>query len=144
MDDKRTMLRHFLAALAMRWPRRLPRGGASDQLAISMDWAATLLAAAGAAPDPAYPLDGIDLLPFAAGERPTQRSLFWRQPYPEKAHAAARRDRWKYLRIGDDERLFDLTVDPGEKANLKAERADVFERLREEWRDWDSQMVRPE
>jgi arylsulfatase A-like enzyme len=126
----------------MRWPRRLPRGGATDQLAISMDWAATLLAAAGASPDPAYPLDGIDLLPFAAGERARVRSLFWRQPYPEKAHSAARRESWKYLRVGDDEYLFDLSsIDPGEKANLKSQRADVFERMRADWVAWDAQMV---
>jgi arylsulfatase A-like enzyme len=127
--------------LAMRWPARLPRAGASDQLAISMDWAATLLAAAGASPDPAFPLDGIDLVPFALGERATQRSLFWRQPYPEKSHAAARHDHWKYLRIGDDEYLFDLAVDSGEKANLTSQRVDVFERMRADWAAWNAQMV---
>jgi arylsulfatase A-like enzyme len=129
--------------LAMRWPGQLPRATATDQLAISMDWAATLLAAASAMPDPAYPLDGIDLLPFARGTRtPAARALFWRQPYPDQApHAAARRDTWKYLRVGDQEYLFDLTADSGEKANLKTERADVFERLRGEWRVWDAQMV---
>ena len=129
--------------LAMRWTGRLPRGGTTDQLAISMDWAATLLAAAGAAPDPVYPLDGIDLLPFARGERrPTARALFWRQPYPDETpHAAARRETWKYLRVGDDEYLFDLGADSGEKANLKAQHADVFARLRGEWRAWDAEMV---
>jgi arylsulfatase A-like enzyme len=127
--------------LAMRWPGRLPRGGASDQPAISMDWTATLLAAAGAAPDASYPLDGIDLLPFARGDRPTDRSLFWRQPYPEKSHAAARRANWKYLRVGDEEYLFDLAADPGEKANLKARRADDFERMRAAWSAWNAQMV---
>ena len=129
--------------LTMRWPGRLPRGGATDQLAISMDLTATLLAAASASPDPAYPLDGIDLLPFARGERTsTERTLCWRQPYPDQTpHAAARRANWKYLRVGDEEQLFDLGVDPGEKANLKARRADVFERLRDEWRTWDAQMV---
>jgi arylsulfatase A-like enzyme len=129
--------------LAMRWPGKLRPGSATDQLAISMDWAATLLAAAGAAPDPAYPLDGIDLLPFARGERSTAtRTLFWRQPYPnETPHAAARRENWKYLRVGGEEHLFDLAVDSGEKANLRTHRPDVFERLREEWRVWDAQMV---
>ena len=129
--------------LAMRWPGQLPRGRAADQLAISMDWTATLLAAARGAPDPAYPFDGIDLLPFARGERtPTARALFWRQPYPDQTpHAAVRRDRWKYLRVGDQEYLFDLAVDSGEKSNRKAERAGIFEGLRDQWRVWDAQMV---
>ena len=37
----------------------------------------TLLAAVGTAPDPAYPLDGIDLLPVLTGTAPVrQQSLF--------------------------------------------------------------------
>ncbi len=46
------------------WPARLPQGKASDQVSISMDWMPTLLAAAGGSPDPAYPMDGINLLPM--------------------------------------------------------------------------------
>ena len=44
-----------------------------------MDWLPTLLAAAGASPDPAYPPDGINLLPVVAGNAtPIKRKLFWR------------------------------------------------------------------
>ena len=32
------------------WPARIPRGRTTDQVAISMDWVPTLLAAAGTAP----------------------------------------------------------------------------------------------
>ena len=46
-----------------RWPAALPQGRTTEQVAISMDWLPTLLAAAGAAPDPAYPPDGMNLLP---------------------------------------------------------------------------------
>src|SRR6266851_759496 len=46
------------------WPARIPRGLTTDQVSISMDWLPTLLAAAGEAPDPAYPSDGINLLPI--------------------------------------------------------------------------------
>ena len=45
------------------WPATIPQGRTSDQVTISMDWLPTLLAAAGTAPDPAYPPDGINLLP---------------------------------------------------------------------------------
>ena len=45
------------------WPARIPQGRTSDQVSITMDWMPTLLAAAGIAPDPAYPPDGINLLP---------------------------------------------------------------------------------
>jgi len=36
------------------WPARVPQGRTSEQVAISMDWMRTLLAAAGAEPDPSY------------------------------------------------------------------------------------------
>jgi arylsulfatase A-like enzyme len=48
------------------WPARDSQGRTTDQVAISMDWLPTLLAAAGTTPDPAYPPDGMDLLPFLA------------------------------------------------------------------------------
>ena len=37
----------------VRWPARIPPAAASEQVTITMDWLPTLLAAAGAAPDPA-------------------------------------------------------------------------------------------
>ena len=39
-----------------------------------MDWLPTLLAAAGAAPDPAFPPDGINLLPVLTGTLPHRRA----------------------------------------------------------------------
>jgi arylsulfatase A-like enzyme len=129
--------------LAMRWTGRLPRGTSSAQPAISMDWTATLLAAAGAAADPASPLDGIDLLPFALGRAPSlDRPLFWRQPDPVAApQSAARRGRWKYLRIGAREHLFDLAADPGERTDLSARSPDVLASLRDAWHAWNAEMV---
>src|SRR5215469_2531657 len=49
----------------IRWPNRIPSGVVSDQVTIGMDWFPTLLAAAGTTPDPAFPTDGVDLLPGA-------------------------------------------------------------------------------
>src|SRR4029434_9072377 len=46
-----------------RWPGRVAAGSLSEQVMISMDWMPTLLAVAGTRPDPAYPVDGEDLLP---------------------------------------------------------------------------------
>src|SRR5579863_7895298 len=45
------------------WPARIPQGRTTDQVAISMDWMPTLLAAVGIAPDVAFAPDGINLLP---------------------------------------------------------------------------------
>jgi arylsulfatase A-like enzyme len=45
----------------VRWPGRIAPGAVSEQVMITMDWMPTLLAAAGTAPDTAYPSDGEDL-----------------------------------------------------------------------------------
>src|SRR5690606_18423021 len=41
--------------MLVRWPARIQAGSRSEQVNISMDWVPTLLAAAGGAPDPAWP-----------------------------------------------------------------------------------------
>jgi arylsulfatase A-like enzyme len=126
--------------LALRWPGTIRAGTSCDQLAISMDCTATLVAAGGASPE--VPLDGLDLLPCARGGAPTERTLFWRQPDPIGApHAAARRGNWKYLRVGSTEALFDLSVDPGEKADRAAEHPAVLSELRGAWDRWNSEML---
>ena len=48
---------------------------------------------------------------------------------------------WKYLREGTEEHLFDLSKDPGEKAELKNKYPDVFEKIRTEYKKWNAQML---
>ena len=63
-----------------------------------MDWMPTLLAAAGGSPDPAYPMDGINLLPMLTGAAPIRpRTLFWR--YKANAQRAIRDGDMKFLKI---------------------------------------------
>jgi arylsulfatase A-like enzyme len=124
----------------VRWPRRLGAGKTTEQVAISMDWLPTLLAAAGGAPDPAYPPDGQNLLPVLTGQRaPAERTLFWR--YKANAQRAIRSGNWKYLRINGNEFLFDVTVDQRERANLAQRHPDVFEKLKGEWETWSASML---
>ena len=126
--------------LALRWPGTIPAGRSCDQLSITMDWTTTLLAAGGASAG--AELDGMDLLPCARGAASTDRTLYWRQPDPIDApHSAARRGKWKYLRAGANEQLFDLAADPGEKADLKASNPAVLAELRDAWNRWNAEMV---
>ena len=121
-----------------RWPGVTPANAVTDQVAITMDWTATILALARAAQDPAYPLDGETLLPTLRGERAVhERELFWRT----KASGSARIGQWKYLRDATGEHLFDLAVDPGEKAELKAKHADVLARLKGRYDEWAARML---
>jgi len=79
------------------WPARIPKNRTTNQVSISMDWVATLLAAAGAEADPAYPLDGVNLLPvLTQNAPPVPRKLFWR--YKANAQRAAREDVYKRQR----------------------------------------------
>jgi arylsulfatase A-like enzyme len=124
----------------IRWPGRVKAGQANDLVAISMDWLPTLLAAAGAAPDPTTPPDGENLLPVLLGERTSApRTLYWR--YKANAQRAVRSGNWKYLKINDNEFLFDVVVDQRERANLAAKHPDVFEQLRSQWETWNTSML---
>jgi arylsulfatase A-like enzyme len=122
----------------VRWPGRVAAGRVTDQPVITMDWTATMLALGGAAADPRYPLDGVDLLPLCQG-RPLHlnRALFWRTLEAE----AAREGAWKYLRTGKEELLFDIPNDPGERADLAPYQPEKLARLRERFRQWNAGML---
>jgi arylsulfatase A-like enzyme len=122
------------------WPARIPKNRTTNQVSISMDWVATLLAAAGAEADPAYPLDGVNLLPVLTQNAPPMpRKLFWR--YKANAQRAARDGDYKYLKILDNTFLFNVVDDPLERANLKERQKDVYRRLVREWYDWNATML---
>lgn len=93
------------------WPARIPRGKTTEQVSISMDWVPTLLAAAGAVPDSAYPVDDMNLLPMLTqNASPVSRKLFWR--YKANAQRAARDGDYKFLKILDNTFLFNVVEDP--------------------------------
>jgi arylsulfatase A-like enzyme len=125
--------------LLVSWPGRISAGLRSSQLAVSHDWLPTLLAAAGAAPDPDFPSDGENLLPVLTGESPPrERALYWR--YKANDQAAVRAGDWKYLRLGGREHLFNLAADPRERVELRETHAQEFERLKRMYDTWNAQM----
>ncbi len=124
----------------MSWPGRIPAGRVSEQVTANMDWLPTLLAAAGTAPDLAYPPDGMNLLPHLTEGAPVaERKLFWR--YKGLWQRAARIGDWKYLKILDNTFLFNVVDDPLERANLKERRKDIYDRLVDEWHAWNATML---
>lgn len=117
----------------VRWPGIIRAGSSTDQVAITMDWTATILAATQTQFDPKYPLDGYDLLPAMRGERTgEQRTLFWRYGNQD----AVRKGKWKYLNDGDSEHLFDLSVDQREQADFKSINPEMFAQLQGEFAKW--------
>jgi arylsulfatase A-like enzyme len=122
----------------VRWPGVVPRGRVTDQAAITMDWTATILAATGTAADPAFPLDGENLMPICTGQRASyDRALFWRITGCDTARVGS----WKYLKDRTGEHLFDLTNDPGEKADLRTVQAKRLEDIRSQYQAWAAQML---
>ena len=124
----------------MFWPAGLPAGVTCDQVMATMDWLPTLLDAAGVAPDPAYPPDGISLLPVLTSRAAvSSRTLFWR--YKANQQRAMRDGDFKYLKIRDNSFLFDVVRDPRERANLTARRPDIYAGMVAEWEAWNETML---
>lgn len=123
----------------VRWPGVTRAKTVSVQPVITMDWTATMIAAAGATPDPNYPLDGEDLGSILAGQRdPYDRILFWRT----HRQGAVRNGKWKYIREGTNESLHDLAVDEREQANFAEAEPGRLASLRSQFDNWESQMAR--
>jgi arylsulfatase A-like enzyme len=124
----------------VRWPARIRGRAVSHQVAISMDWLPTLLAAAGTAPAASHPSDGRNLLPVLLGdEKPNARTLFWR--YKANEQKAVRAGDWKYLKLNENEFLFDLSQDQRERANLAGKYPDKLADLKAQWDDWNAGML---
>ncbi len=124
------------------WKGMIKPNQVSEQVCVTMDWTATILAAAGAKLNAQYPLDGINLLPVCTGQsKSIDRTVYWRTI--ERSHHKAMRDgNWKYLQDEKGEYLFDLSVDPSEKNNLREKNLDTFERLKAMYAAWEATVLR--
>jgi arylsulfatase A-like enzyme len=127
----------------MRWPGHVPAGKVSQQTMITMDLTATIVAAAGAAPAADRPLEGIDLVPIVSGQKPeTERTLFWRIDRDDRKQKAVRRGRYKYVRDGSIEMLFDLDTDVSERHDIAPEQPKVLAELRQSVAAWEKDLAR--
>src|SRR5687768_9102544 len=121
----------------VRWPGVTHRGSVSDQPIITMDWTATMIAAAGGEPDANYALDGEDLKSVLGGKKPLyDRTFFWRT----YRQGGMRSGKWKYIRDGKNESLFDLSTDEREQADFSGEEPQTLDRLRAKFDRWQSEM----
>jgi arylsulfatase A-like enzyme len=121
------------------WPAAIAAGGTSAQLCMTMDWSATMLDAAGVDPDPAYPLDGVSLMPVLrdAAHR-FARPLHWRMNH--RGQRALRDGDWKYLRVDGHDYLFNIPADERERANMAAQEPQRLAAMRADWEAWHATM----
>jgi arylsulfatase A-like enzyme len=127
----------------IRWHGKIPANTVSDQPVITMDWTTTILALANASHDPAFPLDGINLLPLVTGKANlVTRTFYWRATQRVNQYAI-REGQWKYLKDEAGEYLFDLEKDPAEKNDLKEKEKNIFEKLKQKFIDWEKTVLEP-
>ena len=124
---------------AASWPRRWAGGTTFEPMVISLDVAATALAAAGAGAEPHLPLDGVDLDPYLRGASGVpHQALFWKvaaERNPRHQFAARAADA-KLVSAAGKRELFDLRADSGETHDLSAAQADTAARLTALYDNW--------
>ena len=121
------------------WPAAIAPGGVSDQQCLTMDWSATMLAAAGVAADADHPLDGVSLLPVLHDPAATfERMMAWRMNH--RGQRALRLGDWKYLQVDGHEYLFKLPDDERERANHAKREPERLATMRQAWEDWAATM----
>jgi arylsulfatase A-like enzyme len=135
----------------VRWPNVVQSGRSTEQVISTLDWTATMLAAAGVTPGPE--LDGMSLLPHLRGETgPVERTVFWRSNRWGLQHAVRQGD-WKYLRIDKrhpreerndtGELLFNVQRDPQERENVASSHPEILQRLRQVYAEWEAGVLPP-
>lgn len=128
------MFLHWPAALA---PRRF------DHPVIHFDIFSTIAAAAGASASTERALDGVDLLPFARGERSERphQTLYWRTD----RYLALRDGDWKLqvTQLPQAEWLFDLSADPLERLNLASREPTRLAELKAKLAAYDAVQAQP-
>ena len=123
----------------VRWPGVVAAGSRNEVPIMSMDWLPTFVAAGGGQVDPRFPSDGADIGPALRGRDLAERPLFWR--YGFRQQRAHRLGRYKYLKINDNEFLFDVVADPLERGNLKNREPERFAAMKAAWERWDAGML---
>lgn len=139
--DKRLMYEECLRTpLLVRWPGRIKAGSVSKAMALNLDFAPTMLDAAGVK----IPADmqGRSLLPLFAGRTPKgwRTSMYYRYYHPGHhnvaAHYGLRTERYKLIFFNklNQWEFYDLRRDPHEMKNLYNDpaQAKLIESLKKE------------
>lgn len=125
----------------MQWKKRMPAGKVEHRAVIQLDVMPTCVAAAGGTVDPAWRLDGVNLLPYLTGENQASPhpTLYWRY---EDQWAIRNGDMKLVHGQSDDDppALFDLARDREEKSDLSAQQPETFKELKALWDRWNSEL----
>jgi len=126
------------------WPAKLPQGKDYDQPVTSLDVFATAAALADAKVPAGVKLDGVNLIPFLAGEKKSapHEALFWRTG--GGASYAMRSGDWKWLKMGKEApQLFNVNKDIGEQHDLASEKPEIAQRMEAAVMSWNKELIPP-
>jgi arylsulfatase A-like enzyme len=131
----------------VRWPGRIPSARVSADVFRTTDLFPTILAAAGAATEPAWAVDGRNVLSAWCGQSAApSRILFWEWRDGAEGSdqiAALDRDLKLVVNQGGKPELYDVVNDPGERRDLAAEQSDKVEQLLAALKAWLATEVQP-
>ncbi len=127
-----------------QWKGTIPAGTTFEHPAIQLDILPTALAAAGGKVDPAWKLDGVDLLPYLTGKQKGKphETLYWR--FGDQR--AIRHGDWKLVvgnGGGGKPELYDLAHDIGEQKDLASTQPDKAKELQRLYDTWDAEQAAP-
>ena len=128
---------------AMQWPNKIEPGTIYDKPIIALDIFATVASAAKAEKYIENEIDGVNLIPYLSGNKPgsPHEYLYWKNP--DKDIDVIRDDRYKYLRIKNDEYIFDLKNDISEESNIIDLSKPIYDRLKSQFKLWEKDMIDP-
>ena len=127
----------------MQWPNKIKPGTIYDKPIIALDIFATVASAAKAEKYIKNEIDGVNLMPYLSGNKSgsPHEYLYWKNP--DKDIDVIRDDRYKYLRIKNDEYIFDLKNDISEESNIIDLSKPIYDRLKSQFKLWEKDMIDP-
>ena len=120
------------------WPGKIAAGQVCREVVHLIDLLPTLVAAAGGTVDPAWRVDGVNVLRVLTGKgRMLERTVFWEwQSEGANELAALRGDLKIVISRGGKPELYDVSADPAERRDLSATHPQTVQQLQSEIEAW--------
>jgi arylsulfatase A-like enzyme len=128
----------------VQWKGKIPAGKVYEHPVLNLDILPTAVVAAGGTVDPAWKLDGVDLMPYLTGKNAANphETIYWR--FGEQW--AIRHGDWKLVASRIDKnvpRLINLADDIAEAKDLAAKEPEKVKQLTAMWKAWSAKQMAP-